>query len=66
MAIHRRGVDVVLTDADFPDGLSWKDLVEEVVSMPAAPPVIVVSPSLATNCGSMCLAPESSTCCPNL
>jgi DNA-binding response OmpR family regulator len=44
MAIHRRGAGVIVTDADFPDGLSWKDLLEEVASMPAAPPVIVVSP----------------------
>ncbi len=44
MALHRRGADVIVTDADFPDGLSWKDLVEEVAGMPAAPPVIVVSP----------------------
>jgi FixJ family two-component response regulator len=34
---------VVITETDFPDGLSWKELLEEIEDMREAQPLIVMS-----------------------
>jgi DNA-binding NtrC family response regulator len=41
--LHQLPIHVVVTDTEFPDGLSWKDLLEEIEGMREAQPVIVIS-----------------------
>lgn len=43
LALHREQVDAVIAECDFPDGLSWKELLEEVHNMGGFPPLIVAS-----------------------
>jgi two-component system response regulator AtoC len=49
MALHQENVDVLLAECDFPDGLGWKHLLDEVQSMGGFQPVIVTS-RLADDC----------------
>jgi DNA-binding NtrC family response regulator len=49
MALHQEKVDVVLAECDFPDGLGWKQLLDEVQGMGGFQPVIVTS-RLADEC----------------
>lgn len=41
--LHQQPVSVVISEHAFPDGLSWKDLLEEIEGMPETPPLIVAS-----------------------
>ncbi len=41
--LHETGIDIVITECEFADGLSWKDLLEEIENMHGSEPVIVVS-----------------------
>jgi DNA-binding NtrC family response regulator len=43
IVLHRERVDAVITECDFPDGLSWRDLLDEVHSLEGVKPVIVAS-----------------------
>ncbi|MGA2325158.1 MAG: response regulator [Bryobacteraceae bacterium] len=43
MALHQESVDVIITECDFPDGLGWKHVLDEVQSMGGFQPVIVAS-----------------------
>lgn len=43
LVLHQRPVGVVITACVFPDGLCWKDLLEEIAGMENAPPVIVAT-----------------------
>ena len=49
MALHQETVDAILAECDFPDGLGWKHLLDEVQNMGGFQPVIVVS-RLADEC----------------
>ena len=49
MALHQENVDAILTECDFPDGLGWKHLLDEIQNMGGFQPVIVVS-RLADEC----------------
>lgn len=49
MALHQENVDVILAECDFPDGLGWNDLLDEVQNMGGFQPVIVTS-RLADDC----------------
>jgi two-component system nitrogen regulation response regulator GlnG len=41
--LHEDRVDVVITECDFPNGMSWRDLLEEVENMRASQPVVLAS-----------------------
>jgi DNA-binding NtrC family response regulator len=41
LILHQRPVSAVITECVLPDGLCWKDLLEEAGEMEDAPPVIV-------------------------
>lgn len=43
LALHGARIDVILTETDFPDGLTWRDLLEEIENMHGTQPVIVTS-----------------------
>jgi DNA-binding NtrC family response regulator len=43
MALHQETVDVILAECDFPDGLGWKQLLDEVQNTGGFQPVIVAS-----------------------
>ncbi|MGO9128639.1 MAG: response regulator [Bryobacteraceae bacterium] len=43
LALHQEEVDAVIAECDFPDGLSWKELLEEIQNMGGFPPLIVAS-----------------------
>ena len=43
MALRREQVDAVIAESDFPDGLTWRELLDEVVEMGALQPVIVAT-----------------------
>ncbi len=49
MALHQESVDVILAECDFPEGLGWKQLLDEVQNMGGLQPVIVTS-RLADDC----------------
>ena len=42
-ALHREEVDVVIAEAEFPDGVSWRELLDEIENMHGCQPVIVAS-----------------------
>ena len=39
--LHAMRVDIVLTELNFPDGCTWRGLLDEIKAMRDAPPVIV-------------------------
>ncbi len=41
--LHQPPVTVIITECQFPGGLGWRDLLEEVSSMQVAPPVVVAT-----------------------
>ncbi len=41
IALHTTEVDVVITECEFPGGVSWTDLRAEIEDMGGAPPIIV-------------------------
>jgi DNA-binding response OmpR family regulator len=43
LALHQEQVDAVIAECDFPDGLSWKELLEEIQNMGGFQPLIVAS-----------------------
>ncbi len=43
LALHQEQVDAVIAECDFPDGLSWKELLEELQNMGGFQPLIVAS-----------------------
>jgi DNA-binding NtrC family response regulator len=43
MALRREEVDAVIAESDFPDGMTWRELLGEVVDMNASQPVIVAT-----------------------
>jgi len=42
-ALHREEVDVVVAEAEFPDGESWRELLDEIENMHGSQPVIIAS-----------------------
>jgi DNA-binding response OmpR family regulator len=42
-ALHRESVDVVVVEAEFPDGIEWRDLIREIAEMHGCQAVIVAS-----------------------
>jgi DNA-binding response OmpR family regulator len=43
LALHGEQVDAVIAECEFPNGLSWKELLEEIQNMGGYPPLIVAS-----------------------
>lgn len=43
LALRQQHVDIVITECSFPDGLSWRDLLEEVHEADRPQPLIVAS-----------------------
>jgi DNA-binding response OmpR family regulator len=43
LVLHQEQVDAVIAECEFPDGLGWKELLEEVQNMGGFPPLIVAS-----------------------
>jgi DNA-binding response OmpR family regulator len=41
--LHRDNVDVVVVEAEFPDGIAWRDLIHEIAEMHGCQAVIVAS-----------------------
>lgn len=42
-ALHETEVDIVITECEFTDGLSWRDLLTDIENMHGSQPVIVIS-----------------------
>ena len=43
MTLHQQRIGAVITESSFPDGLCWKDLLDETAGMAEAPPLIVAT-----------------------
>jgi DNA-binding response OmpR family regulator len=41
--LHRESVDVVVAEAEFPDGIAWRDLIHEIAEMHGCQAVVVAS-----------------------
>jgi DNA-binding response OmpR family regulator len=41
--LHRDKVDVVVVEAEFPDGIAWRDLIREIAEMHGCQAVVVAS-----------------------
>ena len=41
--LHEERADIVITDTVFPDGLCWRNLLDQIKAMRSAPPLILAS-----------------------